>query len=92
MSIVSYAKSISELANAGAKKAKQSGKLEDCGKMCDTCAFKWKQPHTLNYFMAADQAAYSLMSDGKFNCHTNDFKCADKPCAGFNLSKLVFEK
>ncbi len=60
--------------------------------MCEGCAFKWEQPHTLNYILAADQAAYQLMSEGEFNCHTWDFKDADKPCAGFNLAKLVFEK
>lgn len=90
--IVSYAESISEMAKAGAAKAKEKGILKECGKMCDTCAFKWDQPHTLPYFIAADNAAYALMSEGKFNCHTHDFKCADKPCAGFLLAKLVFEK
>lgn len=90
--IVSYAKSISELAKAGADKAKQLGILNKYGKMCETCAFKWEQDHILTYFLAADQAAYALMSEGQFNCHTWDFKCADKPCAGFELAKLVFEK
>lgn len=92
MPIVSYAKSISDLAKAGAKVAKEKGVLEECGKMCNTCAFKWDQEHSLPYFLAADQAAFQLMSDGKFNCHTHDFKCSDKPCAGFKFAQLVFEK
>ena len=92
MAIVSYAKSISKLAKAGAGKAKQKGILSECNKMCDECAFKWNQPHTLQYFIAADQAAYQLMSDGEFNCHTHDYKDAKKPCSGFQFAKLVFEK
>jgi len=90
MALVSYAESISELAQAGAKIAKEKG--IDCGKMCDTCAFKWNQEHNLTYFLAADQAAEQLIWEGQFNCHTHDFKCADKPCAGFKFAKLVFEK
>jgi hypothetical protein len=90
--ITSYAKCISEMAKKGARVAKEKGILKECGKMCSTCAFKWEQEHTLTYFHAADQAAYALMSEGQFNCHTWDFKCADKPCIGFQLSKLVFEK
>lgn len=90
--ITSYAKSISEMAAAGAKVAKAKGLLKKCGKMCETCAFKWDQEHILSYFIAADQAAFALMSEGQFNCHTYDFKCADKPCAGFQFAKLVFEK
>ena len=88
--LVSYAKSISELAKAGATKAKRLG--IDCGRMCDTCAFKWEQDRTLQYFLVADQAAYQLMSEGAFNCHTWDFKDAEKECVGFKLAKLVFEK
>jgi len=87
--ITSYAKSISEVAKEGARIAKKNGTLDQFGKMCETCAFKWEQPHTLNYFLAADQAANQLMWEGGFNCHTHDFKCADKPCAGFQLAKLV---
>jgi hypothetical protein len=88
--LVSYAECISKMAKEGAKIAKEKGLLEKCGKMCDTCAFKSNQPHTLNYFLAADQAAYQLMSQGGFNCHTWNFKeNADKPCAGFELAKLV---
>jgi hypothetical protein len=90
--ITSYAKCISEMAKKGAKVAKAKGLLGQCGKMCDTCAFKWEQPHTLCYFVAADLAAGALMSEGKFNCHTHDFKCADKPCSGFQLAKLAYEK
>jgi len=90
--IVSYAESISQLAKAGAEKAKQQGKLGECGKMCDTCAFKWEQEHNLTYFMAADNAAYMLMAEGGFNCHTPQFKDAGRPCAGFEFAKLVFEK
>lgn len=88
--LTSYAKSISELAIAGAKVAKKKG--IKCDKMCSTCAFKWNQDRTLHYFLAADRAAYELMSDGKFNCHTWDFKDAEKPCAGFQLASLAFEK
>lgn len=92
MAIVSYAQSISELAKEGARIAKEKGILHECGKLCDTCAFKWDQDHTLSYFIAADNAAYMLMSEGGFNCHTWDFKEAEKPCAGFTLAKLVYEK
>lgn len=53
---------------------------------------KWEQPHTLQYFLAADQAAFQMMSDGGFNCHTQDYKDAKKECAGFKMAKLVFEK
>lgn len=92
MAIVSYAESISKAAKEGAKIAKEKGILGECGKMCDTCAFKWDQPHTLEFFLAADQAAYALMSEGGFNCHTHDFKNAGKTCAGFELAKLAYEK
>jgi len=92
MALVSYAKQMSELAIKGAKIAKEKGILGQCGKMCDTCAFKLDQKHNLDYLFAADQAAFQLMSEGEFYCHTHDFKCADKPCAGFTLAKLVFEK
>lgn len=92
MAIVSYAKSISDLAKAGAKVAKEKGVLGKCGKMCDTCAFKWEQEHSLHYFLAADMAAHQLMSEGEFNCHTWNFKDAKKPCAGFELAKLAYEK
>lgn len=85
--IVSYAKSISEIANKGAKIAKEKG--IDCGKMCDECAFKWNQPHTLYYFIAADKAAQALMMGQQFNCHTWDYKCAGKSCSGFEMAKLV---
>lgn len=89
--LVSYAKSISDLAKKGAKAAKKKGVLQQCGKMCDTCAFKFDQPHTLNYFLAADLAASQLMSEGGFHCHTHDFKDAEKPCAGFELAKMAFD-
>lgn len=89
MAIVSYAKSLSELAKEGASIAKQSGQLDQYGKMCDTCACKWEQDRTFNYFMAADEAARRLLNDGDFNCHTWDFKCTDKPCTGFQLAKLA---
>lgn len=92
MAVESYAHSISELAKAGAAIAKERGMLKQCGKMCDTCAFKWDQPHTLPYFIAADEAATRLISGtDNFNCHTWDFKCADKPCAGYKFAKLVYE-
>lgn len=87
----SYAKSISELVQKGAEIAKERGILGECGKMCDECAFKWNQPHVLTYFLAADLAAGMLMSDGEFNCHTHDYKDAERPCAGFKLAKLVFD-
>jgi hypothetical protein len=89
MGLSSYAKSMSELAKAGAKIAKQKGTLKDYGKMCETCACRWEQDKTLPYFIAADQAADCLMTDHPFNCHTWDFKCADKPCAGFEFAKLA---
>lgn len=92
MALVSYAKSISDMAIAGAKVAKERGILDHCSKMCETCAFKWNQEHSLHYFLAADQAAYQLMSEGQFNCHTWNYKDAKKPCAGFKLAKLFFEK
>lgn len=79
------------MAKAGAEVAKERGILGECGKMCDTCAFKWDQERSLMYLLAADDAAYQLMSEGKFNCHTHDFKMADRPCAGFILAKLAFE-
>lgn len=90
--IVSYAESIAKMAAAGAKVAKKKGILGTCGKMCDECAFKWDQPHTLQYIFAADNAAAMLMAEGEFNCHTHDYKDAEKRCAGFELAKLVFEK
>lgn len=92
MAITSYAKRIADLAKAGATVAKEKGLLGACGKMCSECAFNWNQEHILTYFLAADKAAAALMSDGKFNCHTWDYKDAEKPCAGFKLAKLAFEK
>jgi len=89
MAIVSYAESISKIAKEGARIAKEKGILHTCGKMCDTCAFKWEQDHTLNYFIVADFAAHILLNGGEFNCHTWDYKEADRPCAGFLLAKLV---
>ncbi len=90
--ITSYAESLADLAKAGAEKAKAEGKLGECGKMCHECAFKWDQPHTLQYFLAADQAAGMLMSGGSFHCHTHDYKDAGKPCAGFLLAKMVYSE
>jgi hypothetical protein len=91
MAILSYAQSISELAQAGAAKAKELGILGSCGKMCDTCAFRWNQPHVLTYFLAADNAADKLINGGDFNCHTWDFKESEHECVGFKLAKLVYE-
>jgi hypothetical protein len=85
--ITSYAKSISKVAQIGAKLAKKRG--IDCGKMCKECAFKWNQPHTLYYFIAADNAANALLQGGEFNCHTHDYKDAGRPCAGFLMAKQV---
>jgi hypothetical protein len=90
--LVSYAKSISEMAKKGAEVAKKKGRSKQCGKMCADCAFKWEQDHTLGYFIAADNAAYALMSEGGFHCHTHDHKDAGRTCVGFLLAKLVFEK
>lgn len=89
MAILSYAKSLSEFAKAGARIAKDRG--IDCGKMCETCACKWEQDRDLTFFIAADNAADRLLHGGEFNCHTHDFKCADKPCAGFLMAKLALE-
>jgi hypothetical protein len=89
--MMSYAKNIADMAKEGAKIAKEKGILQSCGKMCDTCAFKCEQDHILTYFLAADLAAKKLMEGGQFSCHTWDFKCADKPCAGFQLAKLAYE-
>lgn len=90
MGLTSYAKSLSELTKEGAKIAKKKG--IDCGKMCSTCACKWEQERNLFYFLAADNAAKILIDGGEFNCHTTDYKCADKPCNGFLMAKLAFEK
>ena len=90
--MTSYAQSIAAMAQEGARIAQERGILHECGKMCETCAFRWNQEHTLPYFLAADQAAHELMSDGAFNCHTWDFKDAERPCAGFLLAKLVYEQ
>ncbi len=88
--IVSYAKPLSELAKKGAKIAKSKG--IKCGKMCAECACKWDQERNLFYFLAADNAADKLINGGEFNCHTHDYKCADKPCAGFLMAKLAYEE
>lgn len=88
MALVSYAKSISDIAQQAARKATKQGIT--CERMCDTCAFKWNQPHTLEYFLAADQAAGALMSGAQFNCHTQDFKDAGTPCKAFELVKKMF--
>lgn len=90
--LVSYAQSIAALAKEGAKIAKEKGLLKEFGQMCSGCAFNENQPHALCYFIAADQAAAALMSEGEFNCHTSDFRDANKPCSGFKLAKLVYEK
>lgn len=90
--ITSYAESISDMAKLAFKKAKETGVIHLYPKMCDTCAFKWDQPHTLNYFLAADLAAGMLMSGGgQFNCHTHQFKDAGKPCAGFTICQAMFD-
>lgn len=89
MAIASYAKSLSDLAKEGARIAKEKGLLPQCGKMCDTCACKWEQDHTLTYFLAADNAANCIMSDTPFHCHTWDFKLDDKPCSGVEFVKLA---
>jgi len=86
--LVSYAKSLSEMAKAGAKIAKAKG--IDCGKMCAECACKWEQDKTIQYFIAADEAAKRIMEGGEFNCHSWDYKCSDKPCAGFLMAKLAY--
>ncbi len=89
--IHSYAKFISDLAKKAAAVAKQKGiDIQPCGKMCSECAFKWDQDRNLYYFIAADNAASQLMGGGEFNCHTWDYKDAQKPCAGFALIKTVF--
>lgn len=93
--LTSYAKSISEITKEGAAIAKEKGILGECGKMCSECAFNWNQEHTIFYFLAADNAADKLINGGEFNCHTHDYKDANKPCAGFLLAKLTdteFEK
>jgi len=88
--IASYAKPLSDLAKRGAQIAKEKG--IDCGKMCSECACKWEQERNLFYFIAADNAADKLMNGGEFMCHTSDFKCADKPCAGFLMAKLAMDE
>lgn len=85
--IASYAKPMSDLAKKGAKIAKANN--IDCGKMCSECACKWEQEHNLFYFIAADNAAQILMNGGEFMCHTHDYKCTDKPCAGFLMARLA---
>jgi hypothetical protein len=32
------------------------------------------------------------MNGGEFMCHTKDYKCADKPCAGFLMAKLAADE
>lgn len=88
--LVSYAKPLSDLAKKGAKIAKERG--IDCGRMCSECACKWEQERNLFYFLAADNAADKLMNGGEFMCHTADYECADKPCAGFLMAKLATEE
>lgn len=89
--IVSYAKAMSELVKKAAETAKEKGiDIGPCGKMCSECAFKWEQDHTLQYIMAADLAAKILIEGGEFNCHTYDYKDANKPCSGFSIIKAVW--
>lgn len=88
--LVSYAKPLSDLAKKGAKIAKE--KNIECGKMCSECACKWEQERNLFYFIAADNAADKLMNGGEFMCHTADYKCASKPCAGFLMAKLAADE
>ena len=88
--IVSYAEPLSKLAKEGAGIAKQKG--IECGKMCSECACKWEQPHTLQYILAADNAADKLINGGDFNCHTWNYKDSGKPCAGFLMAKLAYEQ
>lgn len=90
--VTSFAKTISNLLKRSIAVArKKQIPLNHCGRMCDECAFKWNQPHTLQYFVAADQAASALLNGGKFNCHTEDYRDAKKPCAGFSIVKTVFK-
>ncbi len=88
MAIHSYAKGISDLAQKAIKEGAKKG--IKCDRMCDECAFKWNQPHTLQYILAADNAANCLLSGTEFNCHTHDYKCAGHRCAGFDIVKKVF--
>lgn len=89
--IVSFAKCISDLAKEAARVSKEKGvDISHCGKMCNECAFKWDQDRSLNYFIAADNAARQLINGGEFNCHTWNYKDAEKQCAGFAIVKSVF--
>lgn len=89
--ITSYAKSIADVAKQAAKILKRDGKLKRCHKMCGECAFKWDQPHTLQYFLAADTAAGIVMGGGEFHCHTHDYKDEGKLCGGFLMTREAFE-
>lgn len=72
-----------------AQKGAQLG--ADCGRMCNECAFKTgsitqrAEPHNV------EAAITSLMWEGIFNCHVDDYHDAGRPCAGFLYAKKYFE-
>ena len=80
---------LTELLHKGARIAKETGILKECGKMCHNCAFKENQPQQNNYLMAITGATWQLMTEGEFNCHTKDHEDAGTECVGFKLAKIA---
>ncbi len=69
----------------------KGAKLGNIGKMCRDCAFKKGSDANTNDHMAVELAAGCLCTGKMFNCHTADFKNADKPCIGYLYAKQYFD-
>ncbi len=72
--------------------AREGAKFGDCGRMCDTCAFKSGSVTQLE--PANIDAAWNvLLMGGQFNCHPNDqYGDGGKACAGFLYTKQYLKE
>ncbi len=72
--------------------AKEGAVYGNCGRMCNTCAFKEGSPTQLEPHNI--EAAYNvLLIGGQFNCHPNDqYGNGGKPCVGFLYTKQYLKE
>lgn len=73
----------------------EGAKLGDCGRMCNSCAFR-KGSVTQSEPENIDVAYETLAYQGLFHCHTRledgTLVDAGKPCAGFLYAKQYLKK
>lgn len=62
--------------------AKKGAAIKNCGRMCDSCAFKKDSPANLEPWTVVD-AAYSLDGPHPFNCHVKPGVDAGTRCIGY---------